>query len=80
MNDIFRLDVRHFLNKMGEPEQTRGLLKDGELRFQVCQKVYHMHMISRYKSAESGTGKLRRHVRLVLNRDGIRRINEVNAS
>ena len=80
INDIFRLDIRAFLTKMAEREQVRHLLQDGEMISLTCHKVYHMHLIARYKSAEPRTGKLRRHLRLILSQAGIERIEEVETS
>ncbi len=77
VNDIFRYDIRHFLSKMAEPIQVRQTVHKGQLHSLHCHKVYHVHMISRYKSAQPGTGKLRRHLRLVLNQFGIRRVEEL---
>ena len=77
INNILRLDVRHFLTKMAEPVQLRNILRDGELVELACHKVYHMHVISRYKSSQPRTGKVRTHQRLVLNQKGIKQIDEL---
>lgn len=77
INDIMRFDVRHFLNKMAEPVQRRMTIREGELQPLLCDKVYHVHMISRYKSYKKGVGKENSHLHLVLDQNGIKRINEV---
>ncbi len=79
VNDIFRFDVRHFLNKMAEPVQERLIIRDGNLMPQLCHKVYHVNLISRYKTVHPGINKENRHLRLILNQKGIRRIEEVPA-
>jgi hypothetical protein len=43
----------------------------------MCHKVYHVHLISRYKTVKPGINKENRHLRLILDQDGIRRIQEV---
>ncbi len=79
VNDILRFDVRHFLNKMAEPVQERFVIRGGELVPLLCHKVYHVNLISRYKTVEPGISKENRHIRLILNQDGIRRIREVRS-
>ncbi|MCA9943739.1 MAG: hypothetical protein KC449_09675 [Anaerolineales bacterium] len=77
INDILRFDIRHFLNKMAEPVQERFVIRDGELASLLCHKVYHVNLISRYKTVQPGVNKENRHLRLILDQDGIRRIEQV---
>ena len=77
INDILRFDIRHFLNKMAEPVQERFVIRDGELVSLLCYKVYHVNLISRYKTVQPGVNKENRHLRLILDQDGIRRIEQV---
>ena len=77
INDILRFDIRHFLNKMAEPVQERFVIRDGELVSLLCHKVYHVNLISRYKTVQPGVNKENRHLRLILDQDGIRRIEQV---
>ena len=77
INDILRFDVRHFLKKMAEPVQERFIIQEGELVSLLCHKVYHVHLISRYKTVHPGLNKENRHLRLVLDQEGIRRIEPV---
>jgi len=78
INDIMRFDVRHFLNKMAAPVQQRMTIREGELQPLLCAKVYHVHMISRYKTYAPDVDKENSHLRLVLNQDGIKRIDQVS--
>lgn len=77
INDILRFDVRHFLNKMAEPVQERFIVRDGNLVSLLCHKVYEVNLISRYKTVLPGVNKENRHLRLILNQKGIRRLEEV---
>ncbi len=77
INDILRFDVRHFLNKMAEPVQERFIIRNGELVSLLCHKVYHINLVSRYKTVQPGINKENRHLRLILDQEGIRRIQEV---
>lgn len=77
VNDILRFDIRHFLNKMAEPVQERFIIRDGELVSLLCHKVYHVNLISRYKTVQPGVHKENRHLRLILDQEGIRHIQEV---
>ena len=77
INDILRFDVRHFLKKMAEPMQERFIIREGELVSLLCHKVYHVNLVSRYKTVRPGVNKENRHLRLILDQTGIRRIEEV---
>lgn len=77
INDILRFDVRHFLKKMAEPVQERFIIRDGELVSLLCHKVYHVNVVSRYKTVQPSVNKENRHLRLILNQDGIRRLEKV---
>jgi hypothetical protein len=77
VNDILRFDIRHFLNKMAEPMQERFVIQEGSLVSLLCHKVYHVNLISRYRAVRPGLAKENRHLRLILNQDGIRRIEQV---
>lgn len=77
INDILRFDIRHFLKKMAEPVQERFIIRDGVLTSLLCQKVYHVNLISRYKTVLPGVNKENRHLRLILNQKGICRMEEV---
>ena len=80
INDILRFDIRHFLNKMAEPVQERFIIQDGNLVSLMGHKVYHINLISRYKTVLPSINKENRHLRLILNQKGIRRIEEVEAT
>ncbi|MCB8981767.1 MAG: hypothetical protein H6657_30540 [Ardenticatenaceae bacterium] len=77
VNDILRFDIRHFLKKMAEPVQERYLIQEGELVPLLCHKVYHVNLIARYKTMQPGINKENRHLRLILDQDGIRRLEKV---
>ena len=77
VNDILRFDVRNFLKKMAEPVQERFLIRDGELVSLLCHKVYHVNLVSRYKTVQPGINKENRHLRLILDQRGIRRLEKV---
>jgi hypothetical protein len=77
INDIIRYDVRAYLKKMAEPVQPRGYLEAGQLKTLPCHKVYHLNLISRYLSIKPEKGELYKHLRLILNREGIKRVEHV---
>ena len=77
INDILRFDVRHFLNKMAEPTQERFVIRNDELVSLMCHKVYHVNLISRYKTVQPDVRKENRQLRLILDQDGIRRLEKV---
>ncbi len=77
INDITRYDLRKYLRKMGNTSEERIYVDGGELRSVTCQHVYHMNMISRYRSTSPEKDKTYRRVRLVLNRKGVQRVEHV---
>ncbi len=77
INDIIRYDIRAYLKKMAEPTQTRRSLDDGELQTVMCHKVYHLNLVSKYKSLTFQKEKIYKRSRLVLNQKGIKRIEHI---
>ena len=68
---------------MRYPEFKKGMnvmglyLNEDELRAVQCHKVYHLNFISRYRSFEPEKDKLHKRIRLILDRDGIKRVEHV---
>ncbi|MEM8857356.1 MAG: hypothetical protein AAGD96_03495 [Chloroflexota bacterium] len=77
INDILRYDIRAYLNKMSEPIQERNYLSEGELKSIFCHKVYHLNIVSRYKTIRPQKGKIHNRIRLILDRTGIKRLETV---
>ncbi|MEW5957383.1 MAG: hypothetical protein AB1801_06650 [Chloroflexota bacterium] len=77
VNDIMRYDIRAYLNKMDEPVQERAYFEEGTLKTAWCHKVYHLNFISKYTAVSSHREKTYRRSRLVLNREGIKRVEHV---
>lgn len=77
INDITRLDVRTFLRKMDDPYETRPMLRGGRVVRVRCPRTYPVHLISVF-AAEDGTTLCER-TRLVLNRNGIVRLEQFDA-
>ena len=75
IHDIIRFNIRHFLDKMDNPESLL-YLPDGPNGFKMVPGLctYHINLILKYGMA----GQKEYHkFRLVLNRDGIKRIVEI---
>lgn len=77
INDIIRYDIRAYLNKMAEPVQIRHYLEDEQLHPVVCHKVYHLNLVSRYTTSHPQESRIHKRLRLVLNREGIKRIEHI---
>ena len=77
LNDIIRFDVRRYLKKMAEPQQERLLLKDGRVTAVNCHKIYYLNLISRYRSISPAKEKTHSRLRLVLDQEGIQRIEHI---
>lgn len=74
INDIIRLNVSQFLERMDNSKKSIYVCDDKDYYKIYGERVYHMNMIMKYKF--QGESQYRRF-RIVLNRDGIKRIEEV---
>ncbi|MCX7805310.1 MAG: hypothetical protein N3A38_08990 [Planctomycetota bacterium] len=76
INDILRFSVRHFLYKMDEPVKSLPDFKSGDLEGRLLlSKVYHVNVVLRFSHGTgTGGGATLEKLRLILDRDGIRRI------
>ncbi len=70
--DIMRFNVRGFLEKMDNPTKDIPVASEGEIATIKGKRVYHINLIIRYGMA--GREDSFRRFRLVLARNGIRRI------
>jgi hypothetical protein len=77
INDIIRYDIRAYLKKMADPTQERNYLQDGQLKTALCQKIYYLNFVSQYMLLTPKKAKLYKRLRLVLNRDGIKRTERI---
>ena len=77
LNDIIRYNVQPYLRKMADPVEEQLLLEDGQLRTVHTHKVYHVNVVSRYKSISPKIEILYKRMRLVLTRKGIKRIEYI---
>ncbi len=78
LNDIIRYNIQPFLRKMADPVEDQFLLEAGELKTVHTHKVYHVNIVSRYKSISPQVEFLYKRMRLVLNRQGIKRIEHIS--
>lgn len=78
LNDITRYDIRAYLRKMDEPQQPKIYLDEGELKTILCHRVYHLNIITRYRSILPYKDKVHKHIRLILTRAGIKRVENVS--
>ncbi|MDX1523240.1 MAG: hypothetical protein R3264_16565 [Anaerolineae bacterium] len=77
INDITRYDVRNYLRKMADPIQERAYVGDEGITTVPIHRVYHVNLVSRYRSIWPHKDKLYKRLRLILNRTGIKRIEQV---
>jgi len=71
--DIVRINVETFLKNMDNPEKKVFMLKKNKLISKSVDRVYHINMITKYFD---GNHEELKHFRLILNRNGIIRIEE----
>jgi hypothetical protein len=80
LNDILRLNISPFLVQADDPKADYTHLnpKTGKLEVLECSRVYHLNVLLRYlvRTSTGETEKFDR-IRIVLNRKGIKRLEEV---
>jgi len=78
LNDIIRYNTQAYLRKMADPTEEQLLLEEGQLKTVRMNKVYHVNIVSRYKSISPRVEILYKRMRLVLTRKGIKRIEYIS--
>lgn len=80
VRDILRLNVRHFLVRLDEPLDRVSYYDAGQDAFADTQlpKVYHVNIVARVRREDASGQRQERleHLRVVLNKDGIVRVEE----
>lgn len=74
INDIMRFNVSRFLGKMDDPQKPIYTAGETDYHRIYGERVYHLNMITRYVLENTVQYK---RFRIVLNRDGIKRIESV---
>ncbi|MFC1582190.1 hypothetical protein ACFL4W_01495 [Planctomycetota bacterium] len=77
INDIMRFNVASFLGKMDDPQKSLYVSEGDEYEEINGQRVYHVNMIIKYSTKSMSLCK---RSRIVLNREGIKRIEEVSSN
>ena len=75
INDILRLNVADIMKRTGRPQKPVFTLSGDDYRVIQADRVYHLNMILRCVTPD---GTTLRRFRIVLNRDGIKRIDNVS--
>jgi hypothetical protein len=78
INDIIRYNIHPYLQKMANPIEEQLVLKNGKLKTVKTHKVYHVNVVSRYKSISPRVEILYKRLRLVLTRQGIKRVENIS--
>lgn len=74
INNIMRFDISKFLSKMDDSQKSIFILDKSGHKEVFGERVYHLNLIIKYSMHDES---LYKRFRIVLNRDGIKRIEEV---
>jgi hypothetical protein len=74
INNIMRVDISKFLRKMDNPKKPLFVLTEQGHKVTSGQRVYHLNLIIKFASPFETSYK---RFRVVMNRDGMKRIEEV---
>lgn len=74
LTDVTRLNFHRFIQYMDDPTKDYILVKKGEVYNKEASKVYHINIIQKYYTGE---GIEYSRYRVIMNRNGIKRIEEV---
>ena len=77
INDITRYNVGAYVNRMDEPYQEKAYLAKGQLHHISIAKVYHINLITRYRSLMPRQPKVYKRIRMILHQKGIKRLEQV---
>jgi len=77
VNDILRFNIQEFLRKMDDPKKHLFVMDDEGYHRIKGTRVYHLNLIMRLTHDQH---RSQTHYRIVLNRRGIKRIEQVLAS
>lgn len=84
VRDILRLNVRHFLVRLDEPLDEVSYFNASQDAFATAQlpKVYHVNIVARVRREDANGERQERleHLRVVLNKDGIVRVEEAGGA
>lgn len=75
LTDVTRLNFHRFIQYMDDPKKDYILIKKGEVYNKVANKIYHINIIQKYYTEE---GVEFSRYRVILNRNGIKRIEKVD--
>jgi hypothetical protein len=75
LNDIMRFNISRFVKKTDNPQKPLYIPSDGDYEKIMGEKVYHLNLVVRYRRGKSE--EFYQRFRVVLNRDGIKRIEDV---
>jgi hypothetical protein len=77
LRQIIRLNLRHFLTRLDEPQQDESHYCKDERRFvrRALPKVYHINLIAQVVSGDTAT--VRQRWRVVINKEGMVRLDTV---
>ncbi len=74
LTDVTRLNFHRFIRYMDNPKKDFILIKKGEVYHKIANKIYHINIIQKFFTEE---GVEFRRYRVILNRNGIRKIEKV---
>lgn len=74
INDIARINISQFLEKMTNPEMPMYFIENEKYKKIYGSKVYHLNLILNFKTPDK---EFFRRYRIILNRNGIKRIQKI---
>ena len=75
LTDITRFNFHRFIQYMDDPKKDYILIKKGEAFTKFANKVYHINMIQKYFTVD---GVAYNRYRIIMNRNGIKRIEKID--
>lgn len=75
VNDIIRFDISKFINKMDNPDKKLFYLNNNSIEIIPADRTYHLNLVIKYTINKKEY--LYKRFRIIMNRNGIKRLEEV---
>jgi len=78
ITEIIRMRLSSWFTMLDDPQETRDMIKDGEIVPVTCGRVYHVHLVLKLSEKGKEDQASIYHYVIIVTRDGIERIDSAD--